>query len=96
MRVTQIKPQDIADYGRITSVDESTLNELEIYRKAAIEYVKSYTGLKLMELNSHEDISIAVLALAVDMYDNRSMYVDKSNLNKVVSSILDMYSVNLL
>jgi len=36
------------------------------------------------------------MILCQDMYDNRSMYVDKNNLNKVVETILGMHSVNLL
>ena len=37
-----------------------------------------------------------VFILCQDMWDNRTLYVDKSNLNKVVDTILGMYSVNLL
>ena len=41
-------------------------------------------------------IVIAVFVLVQDMYDNRSFYVDKSHLNRVVETILSMHSVNLL
>lgn len=47
-------------------------------------------------LDGFEDFWLAVMVLCQDMYDNRSYYVDKSNLNKVVSSILDMHRTNLL
>lgn len=47
-------------------------------------------------LDAHDDIVIAVYVLCQDMYDTRSYYVDKSNVNKVVETILNMHCINLL
>lgn len=47
-------------------------------------------------LDACADFVIAVYILCQDMWDNRSMYVDKSNLNRVVDTILGMHRVNLL
>ena len=47
-------------------------------------------------IDAYNDFVIVVYILVQDMYDNRSMYVEKSNLNKVVDTILGMHSVNLL
>lgn len=47
-------------------------------------------------LDVYEDLSIAAYVLVQDMYDNRVMYVDKSNVNKVVETILGMHSRNLI
>lgn len=69
---------------------------LEIIKKAAVEYVKSYTGLDDNGIDQYEDITIAVLVLISDMYDNRQMYVDKNNVNRVVDTILGMHCLNLL
>lgn len=98
MKVSEIAIEDIcrqireeADY--LTEDDKKHLNVL---KTAAIEYVKGYTGLDDDEINKHEDITIAVLVLISDMYDNRQMYVDRSNTNRVVESILGMYCTNLL
>lgn len=96
MRVREITTAVIADYLRIPDPDENDLKELETYKSAALAFVKGYTGLTSVQLNEFEDISIAVLVLCQDMYDNRSYYVDKTNINKVVSTILDMHSRNLL
>lgn len=96
MRVREITAAIIADYLRIPDPDENDLKELETYKSAALAFVKGYTGLTSVQLNEFEDISIAVLVLCQDMYDNRSYYVDKTNINKVVSTILDMHSRNLL
>ena len=41
-------------------------------------------------------ITIALLVLVGDMYDNRQMYVDKANINRTADTILGMHSVNLI
>lgn len=98
MKVSEIAIEDICRQIReeveyLTEDDKRHLNTL---KKAAIEYVKGYTGLNDDEISEHEDITIAVLVLISDMYDNRQMYVDKSNVNRVIDSILGMYCTNLL
>ena len=47
-------------------------------------------------IDLYDDLTIAVLVLTQDMYDNRRMYVDKNNLNKVVDSIIYQYAENWL
>ena len=53
------------------------------------------TGI-FQQLDQHDDITIAVLALISDMYDNRSVSVKETGVNRIVESILGMHSVNLL
>lgn len=93
-KVSDIKVEDIADYLRIdelTDGDEQMLNNL---LEIAKTYIESYTG--QTELDNYQDFVIVVLVLVQDMYDNRTMYVDSTNLNTVVETILGMHSVNLL
>lgn len=47
-------------------------------------------------VDAFEDFVIAVYVLCQDMYDNRAMYVDSNNVNRVVDTILGMHCVNLL
>jgi hypothetical protein len=47
-------------------------------------------------LDAHEDIVLAIYVLCQDMYDTRSYYVDKTNVNRVVEAILGMHCLNLL
>lgn len=95
-KVSDIKVENIADYLRIdelTNGDKQTLNNLlEIAKK----YIESYTGRSEQELDNYQDFVIVALVLVQDMYDNRTMYVDSTNLNTVVETILGMHSVNLL
>ena len=58
--------------------------------------MSKYTGLTAAQLDESEDFVVALLVLAQDMYDNRALYADSSNVNQAVQSILDMHSVNLL
>ena len=69
---------------------------LESMHDSAIAYCTGYTGLTKEELDNYEDITIAVLTLISDMWDNRAMTVERSNVNRVVDSILGMHCINLL
>lgn len=103
MKVSEITIDDICRQIRqekayLTS-DDTVL--IPILQKSAIEYVKAYTGLDDDEIDTHEDITIAVLVLISDMYDNRQMYVNSGskgyiNSNRVVDTILGMHCMNLL
>ena len=70
--------------------------EFDTLYGVAKKFITSYTGLNLEQINEHEDFVIVIYVLVQDMYDNRTMYVDKNNLNKVVDTILGMHSINLL
>lgn len=98
MRVNEIEIEDLADYLRLDTAGLSGAEraELKALFAAAKAFIRSYTGLTDDEINKHEDFVIVVYILVQDMYDNRTLYVDKSNLNKVVDTILGMHSVNLL
>lgn len=93
MKVSEITVEDVANYARIDD-----FNDIEIKNilESAKAYVRSYTGLTDEEIDLHDDFYIAVMVLCQDMYDNRSMYVEKNNVNKVVDAILGMHCVNLL
>lgn len=94
MKVSEITYKDIANYIRLTEVSEEDKIFLTNLINIAKKFVEGYTGVK--DLDLHEDFVIVVYILCQDMYDNRTLYVDKTNLNKVVETILGMHSVNLL
>ena len=95
-KVSEITPQDLADYIRITDPDTNDLNTLSTLLTVAKVYVGEYTGRTIEDLDNYKDIIIVVMILVQDMWDNRTNYVDKDNPNKVVESILGIHSVNLL
>ena len=94
--ISQITAQDVADYLRISEVTEDDTNTLNTILIVAKEYIVQYTGQTLENLDNLQDIIIVVFILCQDMWDNRALYVDSSNVNKVVESILGLHSVNLL
>lgn len=75
---------------------EVETQDIQLMKKAAVEFCKGYTGLTEEELDTHEDVTIAVLMLVADMYDNRQMQVDKNVMNKTAETILGMHCVNFL
>ena len=92
MKVSEINSDNVAEYLRLDDIPSS----LDMYISGAKAFVASYPGLTGVELDEHEDITLAIMVIIQDMYDNRSMYVDKSNINKVVESVLNMHRRNLV
>ena len=106
-KVSEITIQDIADYIRLdayipedeSGIDDIADNESVLLAKLldiAKQFISNYTGRTIEELDNYPDFVIVVYILCQDMWDNRTLYVDKTNLNKVVETILGMHSVNLL
>lgn len=94
--VSQITANDIAAYIRLDEVTVYDTNTLSNLLAVAKSFIVNYTGRSEEELDNYPDFVIVVLILCQDMWDNRTLYVDKTNLNKVVETILGMHSVNLL
>lgn len=95
-KVSQITVQDAADYMRISELsddDTNTLNNLILIAKT---FIQNYTGHTAEELDNYQDFIIVVFVLVQDMWDNRTLYVDTTNLNTIIETILGMHSVNLL
>ena len=95
-KVSDITVTDVTDYLRIPEVTAEDTALLTTALNVAKEFVKSYTGLDAEGMDAHEDLVIVIYVLCSSMYDNRAYYVDKSNLNNVVESILNLHSTNLL
>ena len=97
MRVSEVTTKHLAEYLRLDPEIAEAENDLLIsLRESAIAFIRSYTGLSDERIEPHADIAFALRILVQDMYDNRTMYVDKNNLNKTVKTILDMHAINLL
>lgn len=95
-KVSDITTQDIAEYIRVDDLTADENNTLETILQVSKNFISSYTGLTDEQIDKHPDFVIVVFVLCQDMYDNRTLYVDNTNLNKVVDTILGMHSVNLL
>lgn len=92
MKVSTITENDIANYIRLQEIDEADKKLLNALITIAKKFITENTGVK--DLDEYDDFLIVVFILCQDMYDNRTLYVDKNNLNKVVETILGMHSRN--
>ena len=95
-KVSEIEAPDMAEYLRLDEPTASDVNLLETLLDTAKAYVRSYTGRTEEQLDESHDFVIVVLILVQDMWDNRTLYVEDTNVNQVVEGILAMHSVNYL
>lgn len=97
MKVSEIQAKDVAEYLRFDDPEnDEWITRLKPIMDAAKAFIANYTHLSEKELDKYEDIWIAYMVLCQDMNDNRSYYVDKNNVNKVVMAVLDMHQRNLI
>lgn len=98
MKISTINAEDIMNYLRIAESDRdiNLKNDIENYLKIAKKFIQDETGLDAKEIDEHDDLIIIVYVLCQEFYDNRSLYVDEKNLNKVYETILGRHRVNLL
>lgn len=94
-KVSEITVEDLKSYLRISdNLSEDDKKFLKTILNSSINYIKNNTGID--DMDKYSDLVIVVFVLCQDMYDNRTLYVDKNNVNKVVSSILGQHDNNLL
>lgn len=94
MKISEVTINELKEYANVEhDLDDKLFNMI---LSAAKSYIKSYTGLTLEQIDDKEDLTIALMTLTNEMYDNRVFIIQDIKLNTFISSILDMYSVNLL
>lgn len=92
--ISEITLQDVKAYGRIDYDDDDIL--IESIMLAVKAYIRGYTGLDTVAMDTKDDLVIVFMVLSRDMYLNRQYIVDKDKVNVVTKTILDMHSINLL
>lgn len=95
-KVSEVTSTDLAAFLRVGEVTPYEDGYLSTLIGAATAYMCKYTGLTAAQLDESQDFVTVLLVLCQDMYDNRALYVDSANVNRMVQSTLDMHSVNLL
>lgn len=95
MKVSEITIEDVVEYLKLDEGEykPKDINDLITISKA---YIRAYTGLNDEQIDTHEDFIIVIYILCQDMHDNKTLYIDNKNLNKVVDTILGMHCRNLL
>ena len=100
---TRVTAENIQTIEQVTARVRVYIDLVEENEKYPLYTNQVYAGTHLSlihisasEIDEHEDLTLAVLVLVSDMFDNRQMTVDKSNVNRVVDTILGMYCTNML
>ena len=94
MKISDVSAENVREFLRIT--EETDGLTVPALLSAATAYIYGYTGLDAEAADLHEDLTVALLVLCSDMYDNRQMVVESDKVNRVVQSILDLYAINLM
>ncbi len=95
-KVSEVTYEDVADYLRLGDLTYDEINTLNTLITISKSFISQYTGRNEEDIDRFPDFVIVLLILCQDMWDNRALYVDKTNLNHVVETILGLHSVNLL
>jgi len=94
MKISEVTAIYIAEYLRIDATEETAT--INVALMASINYIKGFTGLDDTMLDTHEDLTIVLLIICAEFFDNRQLTVQYDKQNPVVKQILSMHSINLL
>lgn len=99
MLIPEVTADVVANYCRLDlpldDADRQTLKT--IIMPAALAHMVTYTGQTAEELQKHEELTVAYLALCSFLYDNRSFgSMTDAKRNEVVAGFLDGYNLNLM
>ena len=94
MLVSELTVANLKNYLRVDTNIDDTL--LAVILPAAKRFCAQYTGLTLENLDDYEDMPLAVLAVAADMYEVRQVTLNGTQINPTTAQILGTYSTNLL
>jgi hypothetical protein len=103
MKISDVSISDLKQYANIYHDEDD--NMFITILEACKQFIVTYTGLPLVDdptngitdsVDDHEDLTIALMVLSNEMYDNRAFVVDNTKLNFVIKQILDSHSVNYL
>ena len=97
MKLSEIDVPFVKEYLRQDGDEDDKL--IGAILEGAKDYIVQYTGQSLEQLEESEELTIAVLVLCAEFYDNRTISVnDRLNLrvNMMLESLIGRHSVNLI
>lgn len=98
MKASSLTTETILNFLRLAPayVSDEDKSFISLCHKAALTHISDTLALSVEEIDEKPNLAIACLVLIRDMYDNRSVTIDKSNPNRTVDSIFGLYDHNLL
>lgn len=97
MKLSEIDVPFVKEYLRQDGDEDDRL--IGAILEGAKDYIVKYTGQSLEQLEESEDLTIAVLVLMAELYDNRTISVNERinlRINSMLESLIGRYSVNLI
>ena len=97
MKLSEIDVPFVKEYLRQDGDEDDKL--IGAILEGAKDYIAKHTGQSLDQLEESEDLTIAVLVLVAEFYDNRTISVNERinlRINSILESLIGRYSVNLL
>lgn len=99
MKISDIDLDTLKTYLKITyTMTEDEEAELLGFLAAAKEIVKNHTGNTAEECDAYEELTVAVLMLTADMFDNRTAFRSASEAtpNDTLLNIMSLHDHNFL
>lgn len=97
MKLSELDLSVVKEYLRQDGDEDDRLITAII--DASKSYICNYTGQSINQLEEYEDITIAVLVLCAEFYDNRTISINERvnvRINSMLESLIGRYSVNLM
>ena len=99
MKVSEITLEVLKQHLRVdfNDDDDYIVNLLSV----AKSYIVNFTGLKVEQIDSMDEMFSVVLMIVADLYENRgitgtSSYKTGDSINKIYDSMLSMHCINLV
>lgn len=97
MKLSEIDVPFVKEYLRQDGDEDDKL--IGAILEGAKDYIVKYTGQSIDQLEESEDLTIAVLVLVAEFYDNRTISVNERinlRINSMLDSLMGRYSRNLI
>ena len=95
MKLSALSIEELKTYCRAEDEEDSVF---EIILDACKAFIRGQTGLTDDEMDKYEDLTMAAMILASDMYDNRAYQQKQAKVtaNMAVKAIIDQYQMTIL
>ena len=92
MKVSEVTVEDVKQSIGYTAKDCDGL--IGAYLAAGRAYIRGCTKLPDYTIDEHEDLTVVLLCIVGDFFENRSMTVAEESMNPTVKTILSLYAEN--
>lgn len=98
MKASSLQAADVLNHLRIISdyASHEDISFAGACLDAAKSYVRNHCNIDDEYMDLHEELAIAVLVLAGDMFDSRNAYVDEDKPNMTLATILGHHDMNMV